>query len=367
MNKDWETIISIGAEGGRITLYGKETRSGQWVFRTSVNDIFSYELEEEPSQSPRNVRTLKSSFPKQEIEADSWEKALKLIERYPWPMLRPLEVHPAFRKRVWNEIQNMNDQKFRNRIDSYKLSQWANVCFPEEVTLANWLQNSNYTTLLTGAGMSTESNIPDFRSKDGWWRKIDPRTVATTEALKNQYDLFHEFYSMRLKGLKNCAPHKGHEILAAWERKGLIQAICTQNVDHFHTIAENQTVYELHGSIHNIRCENCSKKASVQDFLNKEICSHCGGKLRPGVVLFGEKLPENAWSASLSHIRKSDLVIVIGTSLEVYPVSELPQMTNGKTVYINAEVDVHGPTFDLAINGKSGEVLRRVDELVHQM
>jgi NAD-dependent SIR2 family protein deacetylase len=365
MNKVWQTIISVGAEGGCIALYGKLTLSGQWVFRTSVNDIFSYELEDEPSQSSGNVRKLKSSLPKPEMEADSWEKALKLIERYPWPRLRPLKVHPEFREQVWNEIQNLNHQKFRNRIDSYKLSQWANVCFAKEITLANWLQNSNYTTMLTGAGMSTESNIPDFRSKDGWWRNVDPRRVATTEALHNQYDLFHGFYSMRLKGLENVAPNKGHEILAKWEKEGLIQAVCTQNVDNLHKEAGNQTVHELHGSIHKIRCEYCDEQASVQDFLNKEICSHCGGKLRPGVVLFGEKLPENSWSDSLSHIRKSELVIVIGTSLEVYPVSTLPHMTNGKTVYINAEVVDKGLTFDLAIKGKTGEVLGRVEELLN--
>jgi NAD-dependent deacetylase len=78
------------------------------------------------------------------------------------------------------------------------------------ITLAEWIQKSSYTTLLTGAGMSTESNIPDFRSKDGWWKNINPRTVATMDALQNHYDLFHEFYCMRINGLKNCAPHKGY-------------------------------------------------------------------------------------------------------------------------------------------------------------
>ncbi len=231
-------------------------------------------------------------------------------------------------------------------------------------TLATWLQHSKYTTILTGAGMSTESNIPDFRSKDGWWKNIDPRTVATTEALKHNYNLFHEFYSMRLKSLEECAPHKGHKILAEWEQKGLIQAICTQNVDGFHTAAGSQNVYELHGSIHNIRCTTCSKPATIEHFLAKEGCSQCSGKLRPGVVLFGEMLPEESWSASLSHIRKSDLVIVIGTSLEVYPASQLPQMTRGKTVYINMEVDSHRNDFDLIIKDRAGEVLMAVNKLI---
>ncbi|MCD8510860.1 MAG: NAD-dependent deacylase [Bacillus sp. (in: Bacteria)] len=232
------------------------------------------------------------------------------------------------------------------------------------VILATWLQNSTHTTILTGAGMSTESNIPDFRSKAGWWNNIDPRTVATIDALQDNYDLFHEFYSTRINGLKECTPHIGHDILAAWEHKGLLQAIATQNVDGFHNAAGNKNVYELHGSIHKIRCENCAQYAHESDFFRKSNCKICGGKLRPGVVLFGEMLPEDSWRESLSHIQKSDLVIVIGTSLEVYPASQLPQMTNGKTVYINAEVDTTHHDFDLIIEGKAGEVLKQVDELV---
>ncbi|CAG9606852.1 NAD-dependent protein deacylase Sir2 [Pseudoneobacillus rhizosphaerae] len=221
-----------------------------------------------------------------------------------------------------------------------------------------------FFTLLTGAGMSTESNIPDFRSKEGWWRKIDPRTVATTQALEDHYDLFHEFYSRRINGLKKCSPHIGHEILAHWERRGFIQAISTQNVDGFHKTAGNMNVYELHGNIHDIRCKECHSVASEEQLLSKDSCIQCGGHLRPGVVLFGESLPENSWDASLFHIRKSDLVIVIGTSLEVYPASNLPQMTNGKTVYINTEISRNRIQFDLVIKGKAGEVLRKVDELL---
>lgn len=233
-----------------------------------------------------------------------------------------------------------------------------------EKTLASWLKNSKYTTIFTGAGMSTESNIPDFRSKDGWWRNVDPRTVATTEAMRHNYELFHEFYSMRIQGLKKCKPHRGHEILAQWEQKRLIHAITTQNVDGFHTAAGTRQLLELHGSIRSFRCTNCSRPVSEEQFLHKETCKQCGGNLRPNVILFGENLPEAAWDDSIAHIRQSELVIVIGTSLEVYPASQLPQMTNGKTVYINFEMDERNPNFDLTIKGKAGEVLQRVDELM---
>lgn len=230
--------------------------------------------------------------------------------------------------------------------------------------IAAWLQNSNNTLILTGAGMSTESNVPDFRSQDGWWRNIDPRTVATVEAMHNNYHVFHEFYSMRIHGLKKCKPHRGHEILSEWEQRGLIHGVITQNVDGFHNAAGNRQVYELHGSIRTFRCINCSKPAEEEQFLHKELCTHCGGNLRPNVVLFGENLPETVWDDSIQLIRQSELVIVIGTSLEVYPASQLPQMTNGKTVYINFEIDKQNSNFNMKIKGKAGEVLQKLDGLI---
>ncbi|MFC4770161.1 SIR2 family NAD-dependent protein deacylase [Effusibacillus consociatus] len=100
--------------------------------------------------------------------------------------------------------------------------------------LAKWIRESSYTVILTGAGMSTESGIPDFRSQNGWWRNIDRRTVATVEALHDNYSLFHEFYSRRIEALEQMSPHQGHHILAEWERRGLIQCVATQNVDGLH-------------------------------------------------------------------------------------------------------------------------------------
>ncbi|MFD1636888.1 NAD-dependent deacylase [Evansella tamaricis] len=371
MENDWQTILSLGAEGGSITLLGKEQHSGEWVFKKAVNEMNFDDLEDEsfqPTKSTEKVCTLKSPISNRGNEATSWEKAIKLLDHYPWPMLNPREVHPAFRKRVWSALQKEVKGKYGDRINSYRLKKWSSLCLPEYSpkvdTLSKWLQNSTHTTILTGAGMSTESNIPDFRSKEGWWNNIDPRTVATTDALRDDYDLFHEFYSMRINGLKQCKPNIGHDILADWEQKGLIQAIATQNVDGFHTLAGSKNIYELHGSIHKFRCGNCAMSAEEEDFLSESNCKYCGGKLRPGVVLFGEMLPEESWRDSLTHIQKSDLVIVIGTSLEVYPASQLPKMTNGKTVYINAEVDTTHHNFDLMIEGKAGEILKLVDELV---
>ncbi|WP_245741934.1 SIR2 family NAD-dependent protein deacylase [Anaerobacillus arseniciselenatis] len=232
------------------------------------------------------------------------------------------------------------------------------------VQLAKLIKTSTHTVVLTGAGMSTESGIPDFRSRSGWWKNIDPLTVATVEALQSNYELFHQFYSARIEALAKCKPHEGYQMLANWEQNGLLHRVATQNVDGFHHQAGNRHVDELHGSILTYRCQQCEKEASKQAFIDKKHCSSCDGKLRPNVVLFGETLPEEAWNNALYHIQKADLVIVIGTSLQVYPVSQLPTMTNGTTVCINKEVGVEQSFFDLVIEGSAKETLVNVNQLL---
>ncbi len=233
-----------------------------------------------------------------------------------------------------------------------------------EALLATWIKQSQRTVVLTGAGMSTESGLPDFRSKSGWWKNIDPTTVASVEALESNYELFHEFYKTRLKNLQDCQPHEGHVILAGWEAKGWVHAVATQNVDGFHQRAGSQRVYELHGSIRSARCHRCSTKAKIESFISREACERCGGKLRPNVVLFGEALPEEAWDQSLSAIRTADLVLVIGTSLQVYPVNQLPRMTKGKIAIINMEPTDQDEQFDLAIYNKAGQALKLVNQFL---
>lgn len=229
-------------------------------------------------------------------------------------------------------------------------------------TVAEWLRTSKKTIVLTGAGMSTESGVPDFRSASGWWTKTDPQQVATVDAMNTNYPLFHEFYSMRINLLEKCAPHEGHYILAEWEKKDIIRGIATQNVDGFHLQAGSKKVDELHGSIYTFRCKACGKSASKEAFLAKELCA-CGGELRPNVVLFGESLPEDTWLNAIASIKSADLVIVIGTSLEVYPVNQLPMMTKGKTVYINKDID-HNSFFDCIIQGKAKETLIEINQLL---
>ena len=225
------------------------------------------------------------------------------------------------------------------------------------------LKSSRYTVVLTGAGMSTESGIPDFRSSDGLWRGIDPMKVACREALLYDYDKFYDFYKMRVENLENCNPHIGYEILAKWGRIGFIRSIITQNVDDFHISAGNRRVIRVHGTINEFSCLNCGQSATKDMFVNKEKCTSCGNNVRPNVVLFGEDLPEDELDNAVDEVSNADLLIVIGTSLSVSPVNQLIHLSKGKKVYINNDL-TFSHDFDLAFSENAGELLEILNRLI---
>lgn len=229
--------------------------------------------------------------------------------------------------------------------------------------LGKWLKESKHTVVLTGAGMSTESGLPDFRSEDGLWEKIDPMEHASISSLTENYDRFHESYRDGLGSMQGSKPHKGYYILAKWEKDGLVNAVITQNVDDLHLKAGNENVYRVHGSINEFRCMECGNPVEQKDFMDKIPCDKCGGRLRPNVILFGEGLPEKELYGSMDEIAKADLVIVIGSSLVVFPVSQLPDLTKGKKVYINRDIPMLSK-FDLKLEGSAGEILEKIDNIL---
>lgn len=180
------------------------------------------------------------------------------------------------------------------------------------------------TAVFTGAGMSTDSGLPDFRSAKGIWSKLDPMELATASAMRNNYDRFHEFYSLRLEQMKSAAPNAGHKTLADWEARGFVSCVITQNVDGLHAAAGSQSVFELHGSVGKVRCMDCSCPATPEDFIAGKPCERCGGHLRPGVVLFSENLPEDALDDAWNAAEESGVFIVLGSSLQVSPANHLP-------------------------------------------
>jgi NAD-dependent deacetylase len=226
---------------------------------------------------------------------------------------------------------------------------------------ASLIQNARQMVLISGAGLSTDSGVKDFRSSSGWWRNIDPRKVASVDALESDYDLFHEFYATRIKQLKTVVPHRGHDVLADWENRGILSCICTQNVDGLHQAAGSRNVLELHGTIRTFRCHECGTPHGEEDFLKKQPCS-CGGKLRPNVVLFGEMLPDEPWRNALAAIRKADLVLVIGTSLQVAPVNQLPFLTESPRILINAEETGCEDALEVFIRGRAMDSLVAIRE-----
>jgi NAD-dependent deacetylase len=232
--------------------------------------------------------------------------------------------------------------------------------------LVDLLEKSNYIVVYTGAGMSTESGLPDFRSANtGLWEKEDPTKIASTEALNRDVEKFFQFYRERVLGVKDCKPHKGHDILAKWEKDGLIQSIITQNVDGFHSEAGSKNVMELHGTLQKVHCETCKKEYGNEMYESESFYCECGGKLRPSIVLFGEGLPEETFMRAVQESEKADLFIVLGSSLTVTPANQFPLIAkeNGaKLLIVNMDSTHFDELADVVINDKKiGEVLSEID------
>jgi NAD-dependent deacetylase len=232
--------------------------------------------------------------------------------------------------------------------------------------LVDLLEKSNYIVVYTGAGMSTESGLPDFRSANtGLWEKVDPTKIASTEALNRDVEKFFQFYRERVLGVKDCKPHKGHDILAKWEKDGLIQSIITQNVDGFHSEAGSKNVMELHGTLQKVHCETCKKEYGNEMYESESFYCECGGKLRPSIVLFGEGLPEETFMRAVQESENADLFIVLGSSLTVTPANQFPLIAkeNGaKLLIVNMDPTHFDELADVVINDKRiGEVLSEID------
>ena len=225
------------------------------------------------------------------------------------------------------------------------------------VRLAQWLKESHNTVIFTGAGMSTESGLPDFRSAGGLWKQNRRfEELASTEALRHDFPEFVEFYRWRIQMLQGVAPHAGHRRIAEWQREGRVQTLITQNVDGLHSRAGSPDLIELHGSLRVIRCQRCGAEADSERFLTDEgtHCARCGDKMRPGVVLFGEALPEDALREAQEASERAELFIVLGSSLQVSPANYLPQVAKSqgaRLVILNREPPALDGLADLRLGG----------------
>lgn len=224
-----------------------------------------------------------------------------------------------------------------------------NVSFEEKMNRLNkMIELSKSIVFFGGAGVSTASGIPDFRSKDGLYNQKDikfdrysPEYLLSKGCLDMNPKVFYEFYRQKLDTRK-IKPNITHYKLAELEKSGKLKAVITQNIDGLHQKAGSKTVLEIHGTTQRNYCEKCGKEfSSDYIFENTEDipkCDECGGKVRPDVTLYGEQLPKKAWADSIKAIGQADMMIVAGTSLQVYPAANLIDYYLGsRLVVINKE------------------------------
>src|SRR5204862_6376954 len=199
--------------------------------------------------------------------------------------------------------------------------------------LASLVREAGSVVALTGAGISVPSGIPDFRSPgSGLWERVDPMEVAHIDAFERDPERFWSFYAQRFDVLAHKQPNDAHRALAALERAGLLQAVVTQNVDQLHRKAGTRELVEVHGSIAGCVCLHCGAQVSREQAQSRIAadpagvprCDDCGAPLKPQVVLFGEPLPERALTRAQELCARADVLLCIGSSLEVYPVAALP-------------------------------------------
>ena len=235
--------------------------------------------------------------------------------------------------------------------------------------LKEWIDGSDNIVFFGGAGVSTESGIPDFRSADGLYHQ--KYTVPPEVILSHTYFLAHpaEFYRF-YRDKMNClaaAPNPAHHTLAKWEKMGKVSAVVTQNIDGLHTKAGSRTVWELHGSIHRNYCMDCGKPYPAEAiFDSSEPVPHCacGGVIRPDVVLYEEGLSDETVEGAIDAIRDCDLLLVAGTSLTVYPAAGLLRFYGGRQlVLINRDETPMDALATLVMRDKVGEVLSAVDAM----
>jgi NAD-dependent deacetylase len=233
------------------------------------------------------------------------------------------------------------------------------------VALATLIRECQPCVVLTGAGVSTESGIPDFRSATGIWAEVDPFQVASIQAFRRDPERVWGFYRERLHVLRDAEPNAAHTALAELERRGLVEAVVTQNIDLLHTRAGSEDVVEVHGSIRSAQCLGCLWTEPADQVLVQlessptPACPQCGEVLKPGVVLFGELLPAAAMERATQLARGARLMLVVGSSLEVWPVAGLPLEARAFAI-VNRGPTALDDQAVLKLNAGAGETLSAV-------
>ncbi len=232
----------------------------------------------------------------------------------------------------------------------------------EQEQLKQWIDESENIVFFGGAGVSTESNIPDFRSVDGLYNQeydYPPETILSHSFYLRNTDEFYRFYRNKML-FPDAEPNNAHKALAHLEQMGKLKAVVTQNIDGLHQKAGSREVYELHGSVLRNYCSHCHAFYSLDDILAATGVPHChcGGIIKPDVVLYEEGLDSYVLERAISYIRNADMLIIGGTSLAVYPAAGLIDYYEGnKLVLINRDKTTRDSQADLIIHDAIGQVL----------
>lgn len=232
------------------------------------------------------------------------------------------------------------------------------------------LRRARHAIALTGAGISTPSGIPDFRTPgEGLWEQVDPIQVASLHAFRRNPQAFYDWVRPLVRLMEEAGPNPAHRAMARWEEMGILKMVLTQNIDSLHQRAGSQNVLELHGHLRSATCLDCyrslSSEAAMQAVKAGEVprCPACNGTVKPDVILFGEQLPSLVLAQAMEHVRAADLVVVAGSSLQVMPVAKIPAVVRaagGHVILVNRE-ETYADDFAAAVfHGDVAEVLPRL-------
>ena len=251
------------------------------------------------------------------------------------------------------------------------------MSFEQEIRrAAKLILGFKYVVALTGAGISTPSGIPDFRSPNsGLWSKVDPMAVASLYSFRRRPQAFYELARPLAKALLEAQPNPAHRALADLEEMGLLKAVVTQNIDDLHRKAGSKRVLEIHGTMREAACLKCHRVIPTQGLIERFIetgeipMCQCGGMLKPNIVLFGERLPKRVLLEAWGEAERCDLMLVVGSSLEMAPASEIPLVARrygAKVVIVNYQETYLDDLADVVIREDVAEVLPRIVEACRQ-
>lgn len=237
--------------------------------------------------------------------------------------------------------------------------------------VADLLRNARHAVAFTGAGISTPSGIPDYRSaQSGLWENVDPLEVASIHGFRQNPRAFYDWVYSLISTIMNAQPNAAHRTLACLEQMGMLKAVITQNIDMLHHCAGSKTVYELHGHLREATCTQCFQTVPGEPLIRQFLadraiprCPNCDGILKPNVILYGEQLPYKVVQASQDAANHADLMIIVGSSLEVAPASDLPLRAlraGAKLVIINLSPTHLDARADVLIHDDAALVLPEV-------